>query len=150
MRDLSLESEFEAVLNFGGSFGYFDEEDNARVAASACRGLRPGGRFLIDVSTTENILPRFRERSWFTTREFVVLTENRFDHETGRIEGDWTIVAPDGRRETIHSSLRLYTVQELVRQLRGAGFADIEGFDAANLEPFALGASRLMLVATKK
>lgn len=150
MRDLPFESEFEAVLNFGGSFGFFDEEDNARVATAAWRALRPDGRFLIDVPTIETILPRYQERLWLTTREFVVLTENRFDHETGRIDGDWTIVAPDGRREIFHSSLRLYTFRELARLLRGAGFARAEGFDAANLEPFVLGASRLMLVGTKE
>jgi SAM-dependent methyltransferase len=149
MRDLYFESEFEAVLNFGGSFGYFDEDDNARVVAGVRRALRPGGRFLIDVPTTETIFPRFRERLWSTSHGFVVLNENRFDHESGRVEGDWTIVAPDGRRESLHSSIRLYTYRELVDQLRAAGFADVEGFDAANLEPFALGASRLLLVATK-
>jgi hypothetical protein len=37
-----------------------------------------------------------------------------------------------------------------VHLLRAAGFPRVEGFDAATLEPFALGASRLMLVATKK
>ena len=137
------------MLNFGGSFGYFDEEDSARVAASAYRALRPGGRFLIDVSTTENILPRFRERSWFTTREFVVLTENRFDHETGRIEGDWTIVAPDGRRETIHRSGSTRSRSSCVNSAE-RGSPTSRGSHAANLEPFALGASRLMLVATKK
>jgi hypothetical protein len=149
MRDLSFESEFEAAVNFGGSFGYFDEEGNARAAEGVRQALRPGGRFLIDTPTPETVFPRFREKMWLSAQEALVLSENRYDHETGRIDGAWTVVAPDGRREMLHSSIRLYTYRELVMLLRAAGFGQIEGFDAENLEPFALGASRLMLVATK-
>lgn len=150
MRDLTFESEFDAALNFGGSFGYFDEEGNARVAAGVYRALRPGGRFLIDMPTPETVFPDFRERFWRTVGEVLVLTENRYDHEAGRIDADWTVVAPDGRRETRHSSIRLYTYYGLTGALRAAGFEHFQGFDGKDLQPFALGGSRLMLVATKE
>lgn len=150
MRNLSFESEFEAALNFGGSFGYFDEPRNARVATGVYRALRPGGRFLIDIPSPETVFPRFRDRFWHAARDVLVLSENRYDHETSRIEADWTVAAPDGRRESLHSSIRLYTYRELAGLLRDAGFASFEGFDVEDLEPFGLGASRLMLVATKE
>lgn len=149
MRDVAFAAEFDAALNFGGSFGYFEEEDNTKVASAVSRALGPGGRFLIDTPTLETILPRFRERLWSQSGDFLILTENRYDHRTGRIDGDWTIVSPDGRRDTRQSSIRLYTYRDLVALLREAGFERIEGFDANTLEPFGLGASRLMLVATK-
>lgn len=150
MRDLAFDSEFDAALNFGGSFGYFDDEGNERVTAGLYRVLRPGGRFLIDLLTPETIFPRFRERFWLTSREALVLSENHYAYETGRIDTDWTVVAPDGLRETRHSSIRLYTYRELLGLLRAAGFARMEGFDAADLQPFTLGASRLILIATKR
>lgn len=149
MRNLSFTAEFDAAINFGGSFGYFDEGDNSKVVEATSRALRPGGRFLIDTPTPETILPRFMERLWSEAGDVLVLTENRFDHETGRIDSEWTMVAPDGRRETRHSSIRLYAYRDLAALLREAGFEQIVGFDARTLEPFALGASRLMLVATK-
>jgi SAM-dependent methyltransferase len=149
MRDLPFESEFDVALNVGGSFGYFDEHDNTRVAAAACRALRPRGRLSIDMPTPETLFPRFRERLWLTAHEVLVLSENRYDHEAGRIDTDWTIVAPGGRREKRHSSIRLYTYRELVALLRAVGFESVQGFDADSLEPFAIGAPRLMLVATK-
>ena len=90
------------------------------------------------------------ERFWFAVDDFVVLRENRYDHERGRIETDWQIVAPDGRRESQHSSIRLYTYRELTEMLQAVGFRHIKGLDADNLEPFSLAASRLMLVATKE
>jgi hypothetical protein len=99
--------------------------------------------------TPETIFPSYRDRLWRAAGEILVLTENQYDHESGRIDADWTVVAPGGQRETRHSSIRLYTYRELVALLRAAGFAHVEGFDAEDLEPFALGASRLWLVATK-
>jgi SAM-dependent methyltransferase len=149
MRDLAFAAEFDTAINFGGSFGYFDEEDNARVVATMSRALKPGGRFLIDTPTSETIFPRFRERLWREAGDVLVLTENRYDHEAGRIDSDWTIVAPDGRRESRHSSIRLYTFRDLAALLHDAGFERIEGFDAGTLGPFTFDASRLMLVATK-
>lgn len=149
MRELTFDAEFDAVINFGGSFGYFDEEDNNRVVEGVRRALRPGGRFLIDMPAMETILPQFRHRSWVEAGDVLVLIENRYDHDTGRIEGDWVLVGPDGSRESHHSSIRIYSFHELSGLLRAAGFETIQGLDAGSLEPFSVGASRLMLVATK-
>jgi SAM-dependent methyltransferase len=150
MRDLPFDGAFDAALNFGGSFGYFeDESDDVRTAAAVHRALRAGGRFLIDVPTAETVFPRFRDRWWFAAGDLFVLSENRYVKETGRNETDWTVVGQDGTFERLHSSIRLYTVRELVSLLTGVGFMTVETFDAADLSPFELGASRLIAVATK-
>lgn len=149
MRDLPFDAEFDAAVNFGGSFGYFEEQGDRTVATSVWRALRPGGRLAIDAGTAETILPRFRERHWIAARDILVLSKNHYDHAAGRIECDWTLVAPDGRREKSHSSVRLYTYRELATLLRQAGFSRVEVFDADGLKPFGVGASRALLVATK-
>lgn len=149
MRDVPFEDQFDGVVNFGGSFGYFDDEGNRRTVAAASKALRTGGRFLIDGPSPETLFPAFRELMWRELDGVVVLTRTRYDHETGRIESDWTLIAGDGRRTTQHSSLRMYTYRELTTLLHGEGFDHVEGFDADDLQPFGLGASRLMVVATK-
>ena len=149
MRELPYEAEFDAVVNFGGSFGYFDDDDNARVVAAAHRALRPGGRFLIDAATVETIFPGFQQQTWNEAAGTLVLRENRFDHRTGRLETDWILTGSNGARETSHSSMRLYTYRELELLLREHGFVDVSGFDAMSLEPFGLGSSRLLVVGTK-
>jgi SAM-dependent methyltransferase len=149
MRELSFGSQFDAACNFGGSFGYFNEEGNERAVAAVHRVLRPGGRFLIDAPSPETIFPRFRDRLWFAARELSVLSENRYDADSGRNETDWTVVGADGTRESKHSSMRLYTFPELAALLSRVGFTHVEALDAENLGPFHLGASRLIAVATK-
>jgi tRNA U38,U39,U40 pseudouridine synthase TruA len=43
LRGLDFNEEFEGVYNWGGSFGYFSDEENADVLRRYVRALRPGG-----------------------------------------------------------------------------------------------------------
>src|SRR5690606_4931451 len=64
MRQLDVVDECDSAICFFGSFGYFDDAENAEFARRVARALRPGGRFLIDTHVTESLYPRFRERDW--------------------------------------------------------------------------------------
>lgn len=151
MRCLRFREQFDAAYCFWTSFGYFEDESHDLVVAKRiAEALRPGGRFLIDIVATETLLPVFEQRlteqfEHNGPRELVQLP--RFDFETGRVEADWTFVEK-GRKETWHSSLRVYSYRELCEILREAGFERFEGYDTRTGEPFALGASRLALVAS--
>jgi SAM-dependent methyltransferase len=148
MRDLPWPEAFDAAFCFWGSFGYFDDAGNAAFARAVWQTLLPGGRFLVDTRVAETVLPDWREREWDRWGEVLVLEERRYDHAAGRVEGHWTFIH-GGRVETHDSSIRVYTYRELCQVLQQAGFAHCEGYDSLNLEPFALGAPRLLLVATK-
>ena len=49
MRSLAYDQEFDAVVNWFTSFGYFDPQTNDDVLARFARALRPGGRLLIEL-----------------------------------------------------------------------------------------------------
>lgn len=149
MRDLAFDGEFDAAINYAGSFGYFDDDGDRAFATAISRALRPGGRFLIETHTLETVLPIFAERTWDRIADWLVLHERRYDEERSRIDTEWTLVGPDGGREIHDSSIRLYSYAELTSLLRDARFASFDGFDTASGEPFRIGADRLTLVATK-
>jgi SAM-dependent methyltransferase len=50
MRQLDDLSGFDAAFNYWGSFGYFDDAGDEAFAASVCRTLVPGGRFLVEAT----------------------------------------------------------------------------------------------------
>jgi 2-polyprenyl-3-methyl-5-hydroxy-6-metoxy-1,4-benzoquinol methylase len=148
MRDLPWEEEFDAVVSFGGSFGYFDDDETSRFVEAVARTLRPGGRFLIDTVTLESLLPNFRARSWEEAGDTLVATETTFDIATSRVETRWTFARDGAARATAESSIRVFSYAELTSLLRRAGFGGFVGFDS-ELRPFELGSDRLVLVATK-
>jgi SAM-dependent methyltransferase len=149
MRALDFDSQFDAAVNFWGSFGYFERDGDRAVAAGVARALRPGGRFLIETISLETLLPDFREHLWNRMGETLVLHDNRFDHERSRVESEWTFIGADGGREVRESSIRVYSYAELTALLREAGFVSFDAYDTRSGEPFELGADRLTLIATK-
>jgi hypothetical protein len=78
-----------------------------------------------------------------------VLQQTHFDHDTSRVDTEWTFIAGDGGREVRDSSIRVYSYAELTTLLRDAGFDAFDAYDTTSGEPFGLGADRLTLVATK-
>jgi hypothetical protein len=62
------------------------------------------------------------------------------------VETTWTFTR-DGERDTRRTSVRLYTVVELMELLSDVGFSTFQALDG-DLQPFQAGAERLRLVAT--
>lgn len=149
MRDLPWEGEFDGVVCWWGSFGYFDDSANAAMLRAVSRSLKPGGRLVLDTMSMETLLPNFSPRSWFEVGDVVVLQDREFDHAAGRIEEDWTMIE-GGRRRTVHSSMRVYAFVDIAAMLQAAGFSDVRGIDRVSEEPFGLGSRRLVVVATKQ
>jgi SAM-dependent methyltransferase len=147
MRELPFDEEFDAVVCMWGSFGYFDREGDLRQARSACRALKPGGRYLIDTQCLETLLPVFGEEGWFEANGAYVLQRRTYVPGTGRVETDWTFLR-DGPAVVQRSSIRVYGLRELTDLLSEAGFSGFTALDD-ELEPLRLGAHRLWLVAVK-
>ncbi len=151
MRDLPWKSVFDAAYCVWGSFGLFDEAGNRELVQAVFQALKPGGRFLLENHSLETLLPRFWRNGWSRVGDSLIrLEERRFDHVTSRLESSWQYIhLPDGSFERETMSMRIYTYHELCELLRAAGFQRFEGYDTVTGAPFAFGAERLTLVATK-
>jgi SAM-dependent methyltransferase len=55
LRELSYQAEFDAVVNWFTSFGYFDPAINDALLAAFARALRPGGRLLIEMLNADRL-----------------------------------------------------------------------------------------------
>src|SRR5262249_2049423 len=148
LRQLDDEGRFDVALCHWGSFGYFDDADNAEHLRRVCRALRPGGRFFLDSHVAETLFHRYRTQDWFWWGEGEkrtrVLEERRFDCDTGRMESIWTF-QKSGAEQSLNVSVRVYTYRELRRMLEQAGFVSFAP-DARAGAPLELGAQRLRLV----
>jgi len=148
MRDLRLPPEFNAVINWWGSFGYFDEDTNLRVLRGFADILKPGGRVLIDQVNRERILRQFRKKGVFSFGGVKVTTRNSWDAKLKRINGSW-LFEREGRRAHRRSSIRLYTPSEMEALMESAGLTLEFICDGTTGLPFTRGSRRMSAVGRK-
>ncbi len=149
MRQLPWAAEFDGAFCFGNSFGYADEAGNADFVRAVARALKPGARFVLDVSyVMEVVLPTLQERAWYPCGDVVVLADRHYDPARGRLDVEYTAIG-DGKVEKRAMTARIYSYREVAGLLEAAGLTDIQGFGSLAREPFRLKASRLLMVATK-
>jgi SAM-dependent methyltransferase len=151
MREMTYDSQFAAAYCVLTSFGYFDEETNLRVASSICRALKPGGRFLVDTINRDYIVSDLPSRVWWEGDGCVVLEEVDFDFHTSRVVIRRSIVFGDGRQVENEISIRAYSLHEMGRVLRRAGFqvVDVSG-SLSQKEPFLGAASRHVVIICER
>lgn len=126
MRGLAFDREFDSAYCLLTSFGYFDEETNAKVAEGMARALKPGGRLLLDVVNRDYIVSDLPARIWWEGDGCVVLEEVEFNFNTSRILTHRSVVFEDGRQLDQEISVRAYSLHELGKLLRQAGFRVLE------------------------
>jgi SAM-dependent methyltransferase len=149
MRDLPWEGEFDGAFCYWESFGYFDDAGNRAFVEAVARSLKPGARFVVDTHILETLLPRIHLRDWSTVGDMIVLEARDYDHIEGRVHRHWTFIR-EGKIEQRTVAIRLYAYRELCQLFELAGFTDCVGYDLVTQSKFRLGASRLVLVATRK
>jgi SAM-dependent methyltransferase len=151
MREMAFDGQFDGAYCVLSSFGYFDEETNLRVAASICRALRPGGRFLLDTLNRDYIVSDLPTRVWWEGDGCVVLEEVDFNFHTSRVIIRRSVVFQDGRQVEQDISIRAYSLHELGKLLRQAGFRvlDVSGSLATKGHFFGATSRNIIMVCER-
>lgn len=150
MRRVRWRGRFDLALCWWGSFGYFDEAGNRRQLAALAGALKPGGVLAMDLHSPETIFPSFARQQWSERGGVTLVNQTQYDALAGRVETDWTFIdAAGGRRRRAHSSIRLYTLRELVGMAEAVGLGDCRAFGDYEGAPFELDARRLVFLAVK-
>lgn len=148
-RALPWRGEFDACINMFTSFGYFEEEaDNQQVLHQVCDALKPGGQFLLDLSSRDYYLLRLWPRAWRRHGEAVILEETDFDPRTCRFTMSFTWLE-GGQEESLTHSVRYYTAPELAGMLRTAGLMPTALYGNYDGSDFELHSKRMIVVASK-
>jgi SAM-dependent methyltransferase len=149
MRHLPWAETFDACLNLFTSFGYFEAEDqNQQVLVEVFRALKPGGRFILDLSNRDYFLLRLWPYSWRRYGQAILLENTTFDPATCRFASNFTWVEGE-RRESLSHSVRHYTAPELEGMLWRAGLVPLALYGGFDASPLDLESKRLIVVAKK-
>ena len=144
LRRLDFTGAFDAVINWGGSFGYFSDAENADVLRRFARALKPGGRVLIDQPNREYVLRNFR--SQVAGEELTI--RNSWNAALQRIESSWTIHDPAGERKSV-SSMRMYTPLQFRRLFERAGLTWETASGGLDGSPLVRASHRIYVIARK-
>ncbi|MCZ6875687.1 MAG: methyltransferase domain-containing protein [bacterium] len=148
---------FDVALMMANSFGYFgDAHDDQRVLTEALRVLKPGGRFLLDLTDTDFIRRHFKAESWHeTTDDVVVCWKRELDDDVIRVR-EMVISKTQGLLRDRTYAERLYTQKRLQALLAGAGFVQFNVqpnafvIHSENGTDYGIATHRMLITATKR
>ncbi|MBM4362355.1 MAG: class I SAM-dependent methyltransferase, partial [Deltaproteobacteria bacterium] len=151
MREVSFEEVFDGVYCWNTSFGYFEEDRNAAVAARIFRALRPGGSLLLDVVNRDFVIQHQPSQVWFEGDACVCMDDMSVDFITSRLKVKRTMILDDGRTKECAYSIRLYSLHELGKLLHDIGFrvAEASGQPAHPGVFFGATSPRVIILAQK-
>ncbi len=122
MRQLAFEAEFDAILCWGTTFGYFDDEGNESTIDSFYRALKPDGVLLLDVVNRDYMIASQPNTVWFEVNGSICMEETSFNYKNSRLRVKRNVVSDDGGQRDREYSIRLYALHEVTRLLEDLGF----------------------------
>ncbi|MFZ1866781.1 MAG: class I SAM-dependent methyltransferase [Polyangiales bacterium] len=122
MREMTFEEPFDALLCWGTTFGYFDEEDNERTVRQFHRALKPSGVLLLDVVNRDFMIGSQPNQVWFEVDGAVCMEETDFDYEKSRLRVKRRVASHSGQQNDRLYSIRLYALHEMCSLLERNGF----------------------------
>jgi SAM-dependent methyltransferase len=116
---------FDALLMLFSSFGYFADDENARVLEQVARVLRPGGLAVFDLMNPERVRGSLvpESRSERHGREIVEL--RRLEHGGTRVVKEVLVRERDGSQRRWREDVRLYGRAEFSRLLEERGLVPL-------------------------
>ena len=148
-RELSFkDASFDLVLNLFTAIGYWGEQGDLEAFREFRRVLRPGGRAVVETMHRDRLARIFVDKGWEDLGDGDLLLEEReFDQVEALTHDTFSYRPSTGEPRTVRYSIRIYTVTEVVRMLRAAGFDRVDAYGDYEGGPLTLD-SRLVAVAT--
>lgn len=152
MRELSFEGAFDAVLCWGTTFGYFDDDVNRGVLTRLHRALKPMGLLVLDVVNRDYVLPSQPNLVWFEGDGCVVMEETHFNFITSRLHVKRTVILDDGRQRENSYSVRLYSLHEIGQVLHQIQFrvVQVTGREATPGVFFGSDSPRMIILGERR
>lgn len=132
------ERPFDAAVCLFTTLGQISETgENSGLVTRVYQGLRPGGRFMVEVPQRETAVRQLKRSERLGGGERYAIVTRQFDAGDNTISELFEIVSPEDRRRYL-LRYRLYSVAELTHLLQQAGFtvaASFAGYEGRPLQP---------------
>lgn len=149
MRQLFRINYFDLIFNFFTSFGYFENElDHFRTILNISRGLKQGGRFVLDFFNSRKVLEKLKPLEIKEIDNYTFHIRKELDQE-GYIVKTIAFEA-EGQQMEFRERVRAFTLKDFTAYFEKASLALEATFGDYQLKAFDPEQSdRLILVARK-
>lgn len=147
---MRMEKEYDAVICMGNSLQFFNERDTMELLSNISSHLKRGGKFFINTwSIGEIAFKNFKENSWSTVGDLLLLSECKFLFHPTRMEINSIMITKEGQREEKRGVDYIYSINELELMLNKTGFQLKEIYSIPGKKLFTVGEPRAYIVAEK-
>jgi len=144
IRQIAYRGEFDAVVNLFATITYLpNDRDHFRVLDSARKGLKSGGRLLLDLLNKEWLMRHFEpslRQQGESPHGAAAPDRISFNFETGRLEN---------HRASACASLRVYTLTETKALLERAGLVLRKVWGGYEGQPYGMESPRMIVLAER-
>ncbi len=122
MREYVPASPLDAVICFGGTFGYFSDAENADLLRRFASWLVPGGKLLLEVMHRDYVVSQLPSRIWWEGNGCMVMDECYFQYADDRLLVKRNAAFATGKQRNYQLTIRAYTLREISDLAQSAGF----------------------------
>jgi SAM-dependent methyltransferase len=149
MRALGFEAEFDVVVSWFTSFGYFDDDTNRRVLGDMARALKPGGRLILETINRDVRTLSVEESA--NVKEVdgdFMIDQCRFEPLDSRLYVRRFITRSGSPTREMRFFMRLFTFTELRDWFTAAGLSNVRGFGGEG-EVLRVDSARMITVGQR-
>ena len=86
MRGIEYEDEFDGVISWNASFGYFSDEVNVRVMELISRSMKSGAELILDLHNRDSYLRKYLGKKWRKNDDILTVEDWTFDIPSSRLK----------------------------------------------------------------
>jgi SAM-dependent methyltransferase len=154
--ELEDENRYEAALLIYGDFCPLSPDQRARLLANVRRALKPGGSFVLDVTTRTHRQKYGNRNYWYAVASGFwkpgphLVLEAGFDYPEEAIYLDQAIVIEDGGKVSIYRNwFQDYHIETIMQELEAGGFAVQSAWNDLAGAPYTDETEWIGLITTK-
>ena len=141
--ELADESCFDTALLIYGDFCPLSPEQRSKLLANIHRALKPGGYFVLDVTTRHHRQKYGNQNNWYAVKSGFwkpgphLVLEDGFDYPEESIYLDQAIVIEDGGKISIYRNwFQDYSLETITRELAEGSFTTISAWNDLTGTPY--------------
>ena len=148
MREIPYEDEFDLIVQFFTSFGYFETDaENQKVLSAISKALKKEGQFMIDYMNPDYVASNLVEKDEKQVSDDIKLIQERWI-ENSRVNKKITMIK-NGETSYYNESVRMYALQEIKAMLDQVGLMLNHTYGDFDGSEYNKDSSRMILIGNK-